>query len=67
LSGIYYIIYKIIKDRPPSDQQQKTISVRRILAGERITQYQRPFKQEFHRQVYDMIVNMPILAKYALE
>lgn len=67
LSGIYYLIYKILKDRPPSDQQQKTISVRRILAGERINQYQKPFKQEFHRQVYDMIVDMPILAKYALE
>lgn len=67
LSAVYYTIYKIIKDRPPSDQQQKTISVRRILAWERITQYQRPFKQEFHRQVYDMIINMPVLAKYVLE
>jgi hypothetical protein len=67
LTAIYYVIYKIIKDRPPSDQQQKTISVRRILAGERITQYQKPFKQEFHRKIYDIIIDMPILAKYALE
>lgn len=67
LTSIYYTIYKIIKDRPPSDQQQKTISVRRILAGERITQYQKPFKQEFHRKIYDIIIDMPILAKYALE
>jgi len=67
LTAIYYLIYKILKDRPPSDQQQKTISVRRILAGERITQYHKPFKQEFHKKIYDIIINMPILAKYSLE
>jgi len=67
LTGIYYLIYKIIKNRPPSDKQQKTISVRRILAWERITKYQKPFKQEFHRQVYDMIINMPKIVKHTLE
>ncbi len=67
LSLIYYIIYKIIQNRPPSEQQQKTISVRRILAWERITQYQKPFKQQFHRKIYDMIIDMPRLIKYILE
>ncbi|MCF7835292.1 hypothetical protein K9M48_04615 [Candidatus Gracilibacteria bacterium] len=67
LSGIYFAIHKILSQRPPSVEQEKTISVRLILAGERITKHQKPFKKDFIRELYEYLVNIPTIAKYALE
>lgn len=67
LSWVYIAIHKIISSRPPSIEQKKTISVRRILEWERINKKQKPFKKQFHREIYEYLINMPKIAKYALE
>lgn len=46
---------------------KKNISVRKILAGERITKVRRQFASEFQKKLYYFIEHMPNLAKKTLE
>ncbi|MCX6823268.1 MAG: hypothetical protein NTX91_04750 [candidate division SR1 bacterium] len=67
LTGVYYRILNVLKHRPLSEEKKENISVRRILAGERITQVKKHFKSEFEKIIYRFIVEMPSRAKKLLE
>ena len=67
LQALYSTIYYIIKHKPPTMEEQKEISVRRILAWERILKRQNDWKIKISQLVYDFIDNMPQIVKYCLE
>jgi hypothetical protein len=63
----YSVIYYILEHKPPTLQEQKDISVRRILAWERILKKQEDWKIKISQEVYDFVSNMPQIVKYCLE
>lgn len=63
----YSAIYYILNHKPPTIDEQKEISVRRILAGERILKKQNDWKFQISQKIYDFINNMPQIVKYCLE
>ncbi len=67
LMGVYYRILNILKHKPISDEKKWNISVRRILAGERITEVKKHFSNEFQQIIYRFIIEMPSRAKKLLE
>lgn len=67
LTWVYFWILNILKHRPPSDEKKANVSVRRILAGERITTGKTHFSSEFQRLIYRFIAEMPSRAKKLLE
>ncbi|MFA5748200.1 MAG: hypothetical protein WC872_03770 [Candidatus Absconditabacterales bacterium] len=67
LTGIYFIIYKILQNKPQTHEKQINFSVRRILAGERITEKQTHFRSEFTQYLYEFIDQMPKFTKQILE
>lgn len=63
----YSVIYYILEHKPPTLQEQKDISVRRILAWERILKKQEDWKIKVSQKVFDFVSNMPQIVKYCLE
>jgi hypothetical protein len=57
----------ILKHKPLSDEKKDSISVRRILAGERITAVKKHFSSDFQKTLYHFVTEMPNLAKKVLE
>lgn len=66
LACVYYAIDYVLIHKPPTQTQVKEISVRRILAGERVLQ-KIPQHNDFFKRVYDFVFEMPQLVKYLLE
>ena len=67
LQILYSIIYYILNHKPPTLEEQKEISVRRILAGERILKKENDWKFKIPQNVYDFVENMPQIVKYCME
>ncbi len=67
LSGLFYIIAKVFKLTPQSDETKKNISVRRILAGERITAVKKQFRSARVERLYAFLITMPNSIKKILE
>lgn len=63
----YSTIYYILQHKPPTLEEQKEISVRRILAGERILKKQNDWKFKISESIYNFILNIPQIVKYCLE
>lgn len=63
----YSLIYYVLQHKPPTIQEQKDISVRRILAWERILKKQNDWKIKIPQNFYDFINNIPQIVKYCLE
>lgn len=66
LAWLYSTIDYILKHRPPTQTQVKEISVRRILAWERVLQ-KIPQHNNLSQIVYDFVYEMPRFVKYILE
>lgn len=66
LAWLYFLIDYILRNKPPTQTQVKEISVRRILAWERVLQ-KIPQHNNFSQIVYDFVQNMPQIVKYVLE
>ncbi len=67
LTGVYFWIFNVLKHKPLSEDKKANISVRRILAGERITTAKKRFSSEFQQKIYHFVFDMPSLAKKLLE
>lgn len=67
LQIVYSAIYYVLKHKPPTFEEQKEISVRRILAWERILKKQNEWKIKISQCVYDFLNNIPQVVKYCLE
>ncbi len=67
LTGLYYLIFKVFQFRPESPEKKKEISVRRILAGERITTPKKYFTSKTAEMLYGFMTVMPGRTKSVLE
>ena len=67
LTGIYYLVYKVFQFKPSSESQKKNVSVRRILAGERITAPKKYFNSKTTEVLYGFMTTMPSRTKQVLE
>ncbi len=67
LTGTFVRIRNILWHQPLSDEKKANISVRRILAGERITQHKKSFSSELQKTIYTFMMQMPSRAKKVLE
>ncbi len=67
LTGLYYLVYKIFQFTPTSADKKKDVSVRRILAGERITAPKRYFTSKTVESLYNFLTTMPGRTKQILE
>ena len=67
LQILYSCIYYILWHKPPSLYEQKEVSVRRILAWERILKKQNDWKIKITQEVYEFIDKMPQIVKYCME
>lgn len=67
LTGLYYLIAKVFALTPPSDEKKKEISVRRILAGERITAVKKQFTSPLMQRIHQFVAQMPDATKRILE
>ncbi|MFA7717095.1 MAG: hypothetical protein WC875_00045 [Candidatus Absconditabacterales bacterium] len=67
LTGVFARVRNVLGHQPPSDEKKINISVRRILAGERITQGKKHFSSEFQKTIYGFIFQMPGWVKKLLE
>lgn len=66
LSILYLYIYNILSHKPPSPQEFKNISVRRILAWERVLN-QDSIRTKNSYKIYSFIDEFPKIIKYILE
>lgn len=67
LTWLFYLISKIFALTPPSEEKKKEISVRRILAGERITAVKKQFTSPFMQRIHEFISQIPGATKRILE
>lgn len=68
LTGIYYLIYKIFQFRPQSAEKKKEVSLRRVLAGERMTEAKKQYANIKTLEVlHRFFVGMPSWTKQLLE
>ncbi len=67
LTGIFYLVYRIFQYTPTSTDTKKDISVRRILAGERITAPKKVFTSKTVEALYNFLTAMPSRTKQVLE
>lgn len=65
--AVCFGIYHILSKRPPSKEQIKQISVRRILAGERILEKNDTSTSHTYKRVYMFLDQMPKYIKYMIE
>ena len=63
----YSAIYYVLQHKPPTLEEQKEISVRRILAWERILKKQNDWKFKISEDVYNFVFNIPQIVKYCME
>jgi len=63
---LYFLIDYVLKHKPPTQNQVKEISVRRILAGERVLQ-EIPQHNRLAEIIYDFVNETPRFVKYVLE
>jgi hypothetical protein len=66
LGIIYIYLYKILSNKPPTDNQVKEISVRRILAWERVLKSV-SHNSDWSKKIYSFVYNFPKFVKYFLE
>ena len=67
LTGIFSRIFKILQHRPITKEKKANMSVRRILAGERITEPKKYFDSKAMEEIYEFTDNMPTFSKQILE
>jgi len=67
LTGLYYLIYTVFQLPPEDEMVRKDISVRRILAGERITEVKRHFRSPLMSKLHEFVGSMPSATKNILE
>lgn len=67
LQFLYSAIYYILWHKPPTLSEQKEISIRRILAWERILKKQDDWKIKISQSIYDFVNEMPQIVKYCME
>lgn len=67
LTGVFSLMFKILQQKPLTQEKKKSISVRRILAGERITEPKKYFNSKFIETIYEFTYNMPTTTKQILE
>ncbi|MEI6673257.1 MAG: hypothetical protein WCL02_08330 [bacterium] len=67
LIGLFYLIYRILQFTPQSTDKKKDISVRRILAGERITASKKYFNSKTVEILHTFLTTMPGRTKQLLE
>ena len=67
LQILYSAIYYILNHKPPTLEEQKEISVRRILAWERILKKQNDWSMKISQKLYDFIDEIPQIVKYCME
>lgn len=67
LTGLYALVYKVFQFTPQSAEKKKDISVRRILAGERITAPKTYFNSKTAEVLYSFLTAMPAWTKQILE
>jgi len=67
LTGLYYLVYKVFQFTPVSADKKKDVSVRRILAGERITAPKKVFTSKTVEALYGFMTAMPWRTKQVLE
>jgi hypothetical protein len=67
LTGVFAWIRRLLSHQPPSAEKKNDISVRRILAGERITQDKKHFSSVLQKTMYEFVVKMPERVKKLLE
>jgi hypothetical protein len=67
LFAIFSIIFKIEQFKPIQQSKKSNTSIRRILAGERITQPAKIFDSKFMETLHHFIHNMPNITKQILE
>jgi hypothetical protein len=60
------LIDYVLKHKPPTQTQVKEISVRRILAGERVLQ-EIPQHNKLAETIYEFVKDTPRFVKYVLE
>ena len=63
---LYFLIDYVLKHKPPTQTQVKEISVRRILAGERVLQ-EIPQHNKLTETIYEFVKDTPRFVKYVLE
>lgn len=66
LTGLFSFLFKILQYQPIS-QERKNISIRRILAGERITCRKKYFSSIFMENFFQFVSHMPLFVKWSLE
>ena len=59
LTGLYYLVEKVLRHQPQSADKKKDVSVRRILAGERITAPKKVFTSKTVEALYGFMTAMP--------
>lgn len=67
LQILYRCIDYILQHKPPTQQEENDISVRRILAGERILKKQDDWIIKISDDVYNFVSEMPAIIKYYME
>ena len=67
LTGMYYLVYKVFQFTPTSADKKKDISVRRVLAGERMTAPKKYFTSKTVEALYNFLTTMPGWTKQILE
>ena len=67
LTGLFYLVSKIFQFTPQSSDKKKDISVRRILAGERMTAPKKVFTSKTVEVLYGFLTAMPGWTKQVLE
>ena len=67
LQVLYSAVYYVLQHKPPTLSEQKEISIRRILAWERILKRQNDWKLKIPQSVYDFVDQMPHIVKYCIE
>lgn len=67
LQVLYSAVYYVLQHKPPTLSEQKEISIRRILAWERILKKQNDWKLKIPQSIYDFVDEMPQIVKYCIE
>lgn len=68
LTGIYYLIYKVFQFKPQSAEKKKDVSLRRVLAGERMTADKKYYANTKTLEIlHGFFVAMPSWTKQLLE
>jgi len=67
LSATFLAVWCLSQKKPLTTRQKKDISLRRILAGEKILEHQKETQKPLLEQIYYFLEDVPKWTKYALE